>query len=64
MKSDWKEDVLAEVRAELEATEAAGEEPKDISELEQLTIKMSQKVGKRAFEAWIEARAKKAHFSP
>lgn len=64
MKKDWKENILDELRAELEAMEAAGEAPKDISELEQLTIAMSQKVGKRAFEAWMKDRAKQATFSP
>ena len=64
MKKDWKEEVLAEVRQELEAMEAAGEEPKDITELEQLTIRMSQKTGKKAFEAWMKSRAEKASFSP
>ena len=64
MKNDWKEEVLAEVKAELEAMEAAGEEPKDISELEQLTLLMSRKVGKKAFAAWMKARAKQASFSP
>jgi len=64
MSKDWKEDVLAEVKAELEAMEAAGEEPKDVAELEQLTIKMTQKIGKKAFESWLAARAKRATFSP
>jgi len=64
MENDWKEEVLAEIRGELEAMEASGEEPRDISELEKLTIKMSQKAGKKAFEAWTNARAKKASFSP
>lgn len=64
MDKDWKEIVLEELREELEAMEAAGEEPKDVSELEDLTIAMSQKAGKRAFEEWMKARAKKAHFPP
>lgn len=64
MKRDWKEDVLAEVRAELEAMEAAGKEPKDIAELEQLTIDMTQNIGRKTFESWMKARAKSAIFSP
>lgn len=64
MKSDWKEEVLEEIRQELEAMEKAGETPKDISELEQLTIQMSQKAGKKAFESWMKDRAKKASFFP
>ena len=64
MKSDWKEEVLEEIRQELEAMEKAGERPKDIAELEQLTLQMSQKAGKKAFEAWMTSRAKKASFSP
>ena len=62
MKSDWKEQVMDEMRKELEALEAAGKAPKDISELETLTIAMNQKMGKRTFEAWMQARAKEAHF--
>lgn len=64
MKRDWKEKVLAEIRAELEVMEASGEVPKDISELEALTIEMSQKTGKRVFESWMKDRAEKATFSP
>ncbi len=56
--------VLAEVKEELEALEANGEVPKDVGELEALTIMMSQKVGKRTWEEWMKARAKKAHVSP
>jgi len=44
--------------------EKAGEGPKAIFELEQLTIKMSQKAGKKAFEAWMTSRAKQRSFSP
>lgn len=64
MKSDWKEDVLEEIRQELEAMEAAGEAPKDISELEALTIALSQKTGRKVFESWMKARAQRATFSP
>ena len=64
MKSDWKEEVLEEIRQELEAMEAAGETPRDISELEQLSIQMSQKAGRKAFESWMKDRAKRASFSP
>lgn len=64
MSKDWKDVVLAEVKEELEALEANGEVPKDVGELEALTIMMSQKVGKRTWEEWMKARAKKAHFSP
>ena len=41
-----------------------GEEPKDIAELERLTIAMSQKAGKKAFESWMQARAQGTIFSP
>ena len=64
MKRDWKDVILAEVKEELAALEASGEAPKDVSELETLTITMSQKVGQRTWEEWMKARAKKAHFSP
>ena len=64
MKKDWKEEVLSEIRIELEAMERLGEEPKDIAELERLTIAMSQKAGKKAFESWMQARAQGTIFSP
>jgi hypothetical protein len=64
MKSDWKKDILAEIAADLEALEREGKAPKDIAELEQITIKMVDKTGKLVFERWMEDRAKKAHFSP
>lgn len=64
MKQDWKETVLSEVKRELETLEAQGKAPKDIAELESLTIKMSQKVGQRTWEEWMKSRAKEAHFPP
>ena len=64
MKKEWKEEVLSEIRIELEAKERLGEEPKDIAELERLTIAMSQKAGKKAFESWMQARAQGTIFSP
>ncbi|MCA9840332.1 MAG: hypothetical protein KC422_25700 [Trueperaceae bacterium] len=64
MKKEWKEEVLSEIRIELEAMERLGEEPKDIAELERLTIAMSQKAGKKAFESWMQARAQGTIFSP
>jgi hypothetical protein len=62
MNRDWKEDVLAEIREDLAAMEAAGKGAKDIAELEALTIEMSQKTGKRVFESWMKARAQRAIF--
>lgn len=64
MNQDWKDVVLAEVKEALAELEAEGQEPKDVSELEALTIAMSQKVGKRTWEEWMKARAKQAHFFP
>jgi len=64
MKGNWKEEIIAEIRLELDALEKAGEEPKDVAELERLTIKMSQKVGARTWEKWMAARAKSSSFSP
>lgn len=55
---------MAEVKAELEALEAAGEAPKDVAELEVMTIEFSQSVGRRTWEKWMQARAEKASFFP
>jgi len=64
MKKDWKEEVLADVKAELEAMEAAGEAPKDVAELEAITLGFSQRISQQAWEKWMQARAEKASFSP
>ena len=64
MKKDWKDEVLAEVKAELEALEAAGKAPKDVSELEAMTIDFSQRLGRETWEKWMQARAEEASFFP
>ena len=64
MSQDWKEKVLAELSAELDAMETAGKAPKDIAELEQITIDMTQKLGKKVIESWTVARAQDTTFSP
>jgi hypothetical protein len=64
MSQDWKEKVLAELSAELEAMETAGKAPKDIAELEQITINMTRKLGKKVIESWTVARAQDTTFSP
>jgi len=64
MSQDWKEKVLAELSAELDAMETAGKAPKDIAELEQITINMTRKLGKKVIESWTAARAQGTTFSP
>ena len=64
MSQDWKEKVLAELSAELDAMETAGKAPKDIAELEQITINMTRKLGKKVIESWTVARAQDTTFSP
>lgn len=64
MSQDWKEKVLAELSAELDTMETAGKAPKDIAELEQITIDMTQKLGKKVIESWTVARAQDTTFSP
>ena len=64
MSQDWKEKVLAELSAELDAMETAGKAPKDIAELEQITINMTRKLGKKVIESWTVARAQGTTFSP
>lgn len=64
MEQDWKERVLAEVRDELERMEAEGRAPRDVAELELMTIQFTQHMGKRTWEQWMKARAEEAHFSP
>lgn len=64
MSQDWKEKVLAELSAELDTMENAGKAPKDIAELEQITIDMTQKLGKKVIESWTVARAQDTTFSP
>lgn len=44
--------------------EGLGKEPKDIAELERLTLEMSQRAGKKAFEKWMQSRAEASTFSP
>ena len=44
--------------------ETAGKAPKDIAELEQITINMTRKLGKKVIESWTVARAQDTTFSP
>ena len=57
MDKKWKEDIIAQVKQELEDLETRGEEGKDIVELETLMMRFSTKFTQEIWEEWMKERA-------
>ncbi len=63
MDKKWKENIIAQVKQELEDLETRGKEAKDIVELEALMMKFSTKFTQEIWEEWMKERAEGKKFS-
>ena len=57
MNKKWKENIIAEVKQELEDLETKGKEAKDIVDLEALMMRFSTKFTQEIWEEWMKERA-------